>query len=165
MSVERLCCLSLAFDILYNHRFSSPHLPFFFYYTHSFNPTLTTSPDPPDGRIPVVLIPPVESGRTHTARLTRDVANGVVVVVEGHHPGLVSRMMVESRTGGVPQVATQVGEDLNGEVYVKPSLTLLNATVANLRRKLPRNVMKLQLMVPVLNVVLLPLITSVMVRR
>ena len=115
------------------------------------------------------LIPPVESGSTlvlEAARLARDVASGVVVVVEGHHPGLVSRMTVaESRTGGVPQVATQVGEDLNGEVYAKPSLTLPPAMVANLRRKPPRSVKKFQLMVPVLNVALLPLITSVMVRR
>ena len=119
------------------------------------------------GRTPD-LIPPVESGSTlvlEVARLTRDVASGVVVVVEGHHPGLVSQMTVESRTGSAPQVAIQVGEDLNGEVYVKPSLTLQNATAANLRRKPLRNVMKLQLMVPVLNVVLLLLITSVMVRR
>lgn len=114
------------------------------------------------------LIPPVESGSTlvlEAARLARDVASGVVVVVEGHHPGLVSRMTVaESRTGGVPQAATQVGEDLDGEVYVKPSLTLLNAT-ARLKRKPLRSVAKSKLMVPVLNVVLLPLITSVMVRR
>ena len=121
------------------------------------------------GRIPVVLIPPVESGSTlvlEAARLARDVASGVVVVVEGHHPGLVSRMTVaESRTGGVPQAArtTQVGEDLDGEVYVKPSLTLLNAT-ARLKRKPLRSVEKCQLMVPVLNVVLLLLITSVMAR-
>jgi len=132
-------------------------------------PLILLSLDPPDGRIPVVLIPPVESGTPDlippAARLARDVASGVVVVVEGHHPGLVSQMTVESRTGGVPQVAIQVGEDLNGEVYAKPSLTLLNATVANLRRKPPNSVQKLQLMVPVLNVVLLPLITSVMVRR
>ena len=97
------------------------------------------------GRTPD-LIPPVANGTLvlDTARLTRDVASGVVVVVEGHHPGLVSRMTVaESRTGGVPQVvATQVGEDLVGEVYVKPSLTLPPATVANLRRKPLRSVKK-----------------------
>ena len=120
-----------------------------------------------NGRTPD-LIPPVANGSTlvlDTARLTRDVASGVVVVVEGHHPGLVSQMTAESRTGGVPQVATQVGEDLNGEVYAKPSLTLPPATVANLRRKPLKSVKKLKLMVPVLNVALLPLITSVMVRR
>ena len=100
------------------------------------------------------------------ARLTRDVASGVVAVVEVH-PGLASQMTVaESRTGSVPQAArtTQVGENLDGEVYVKPSLTLLNA-MELLRTRPLRSVAKSQLMVPVLNGVLLLLITSVMARR